>query len=607
MLVTHSLEGKRISKGVFENVGFLLTNRNGGFFNTGINTKYRGMFIPMNGDIYKIIDDIRIKGNVNEIRNNFFNALRCRENNTESFFMPFGNNSLVYELNNDDEIDVFFDMKKAYDSRTWGRNYNAYIEKDKAIIEFSKCTDSREDSTNGNPEFSMCAVIDPIGIADIKLLNEWENQYYDFDKARNSNPYERYTFKGVRIRSKGFILSAAPTKEEALHLCKRISGNMEKFKSLQKEYAKVSLKDFKEQKIDFAAKCAVEALDGLISSSDANVNMYAGLPWFFQYWSRDTLISLKALMIDKEYDTVKKILMNYLHNISEDGLLPNRVPETVTKSADAIGWYLKRWDEFITILRHEKQLKNYFKKSEILFIMSKLEESMNKIFQTYTLDNLSINGKQETWMDTDIGHARMGARIEIQALRICMYEFMHKLSEKKVYKDVAEKLKAKTRDVFWNGEYLIDGQNDSTIRPNVFIAAYLCPDLLSNEEWAKCFEIILPRLWLSWGGLSTIDLSDKKFVPYNTGENPASYHNGDSWYFVNNLAAIAMHRVDKHKFKPYIDKIIDASCNDILFKGFIGCHSEISSAMNQEAWGCLSQAWSNATFIELADELFIKH
>jgi hypothetical protein len=63
-----------------------------------------------------------------------------------------------------------------------------------------------------------------------------------------------------------------------------------------------------------------------------------------------------------------------------------------------------------------------------------------------------------------------------------------------------------------------------------------------------------------------------------------------------------MQRVDNIKFKEYIDKIVKASIKDI-FDGLVGSGSELSSAKALKSEGSLYQAWSNAMFIELIDEL----
>jgi len=53
-----------------------------------------------------------------------------------------------------------------------------------------------------------------------------------------------------------------------------------------------------------------------------------------------------------------------------------------------------------------------------------------------------------------------------------------------------------------------------------------------------------------------------------------------------------------------LKKIINASTEDILWKGCIGCASEISSAKELSPTGCFSQAWSNAMYMEMIDEVF---
>ena len=114
----------------------------------------------------------------------------------------------------------------------------------------------------------------------------------------------------------------------------------------------------------------------------------------------------------------------------------------------------------------------------------------------------------------------------------------------------------------------------------------------------------MKSLWLEWGGVSTIDKKNPEFHSISTGENPASYHCGDSWYWINNLAAICVNRLDKRLFRDYINKIINASTHEIIYLGIIGHHAELSSAKKQTAEGCLAQAWSAAMYIELVDELY---
>ena len=175
---------------------------------------------------------------------------------------------------------------------------------------------------------------------------------------------------------------------------------------------------------------------------------------------------------------------------------------------------------------------------------------------------------------------------------------------KKTYSDLENKTKEKVRRVFWNGQFLKDGSDDSTIRPNIFIAYYIYPELLEEWEWKLCFENSLKALWLEWGGISSIDKKHPLFCNTHTGEDPKSYHRGDSWYWINNLAAICMFRLDKNFFAKQIHAIIDRSTDEILNNGVIGFHAELSSAKEPKSQGCPAQLWSSAMFVELMNEIF---
>ena len=249
---------------------------------------------------------------------------------------------------------------------------------------------------------------------------------------------------------------------------------------------------------------------------------------------------------------------------------------------------------------HQLYDSGAFSKAEIKEIIDSLKESLQKQQENYGKEGLIFSGRNETWMDTshDDG-GREGFPIEIQALTLASYNFLWLLTGDRKVKSIESSMAKKVRKQFYNNKYLADLARDYTIRPNVFIAAYAYPQLLSKKEWETCFEHILPSLWLTWGGLASIDKNHSLFQKDYTGENNQSYHRGDSWFWINNLAAVVMSRLDRKKYSSYVSKIKDASVNDLLYKGAAGGCSEVSSASQQRAEGCLNQAWSCATLIEL--------
>ena len=157
---------------------------------------------------------------------------------------------------------------------------------------------------------------------------------------------------------------------------------------------------------------------------------------------------------------------------------------------------------------------------------------------------------------------------------------------------------------FVSGRFLLDGVGDPKIRPNLFLACYIYPNLLAGEEWESAFDAVLPELYSGWGGVSSIGKSDPLYCPAYIAKDDQSYHRGDSWYWVNNLVAIVLNRVNKEKYKGIIETIAQASAKEISEMGIIGYHAELSPAEVQGSTGSLAQTWSSALYIELMHELY---
>lgn len=558
MKITHFLTPQKKQTKEVDSASFLLSNNVGDYIwmNSDTQSRYEGWFCMVNEKMLRIIESIEVEngGEVLEIQNFFNHIERKRKNVNEIFYLSQNGHTLVYELSERKTINIFFDFRESYSSSPAG-DYELEKDGNFSFVKF-------------NPH-AYLAIKCKEG-SDIKQI---VNRNYLYDQRRSSPPYFREVYKGLLLSGKRFIFSVAEDKREAIKETKKIT-----IRNILKE----------ENKIDFA--CAKNALSNLLVSSKNG--SYAGLPWFFHFWQRDEAICLKSIIaINNKLG--KEIFFKLLKNGLKAG--PGGV-----RNIDCVGWTIKRLDTILPFLKDGEKEKA---KREIKRI---LEEFL----WAFTENGLFINKKHETWMDT---LKRDGARIELQAMKLNMYKALGSLSKKQkeinFYRKLEDEMKNKVRRFFFDGENLFDGyypkeeKIDRVIRPNIFIAAYIYPELLTKKEWARCIDNALDKLWLSWGGISSVDKNDKNFLENHTGEDPKSYHQGDSWFFLNNLVAIVLYRLDPKKYRFYIKKIIDASREEILYSGAIGCHAEVSSAGGLKSEGCVNQAWSSAMYLEAKEEI----
>ncbi|MBD3319113.1 hypothetical protein GF342_04360 [Candidatus Woesearchaeota archaeon] len=581
--------GRTTFEGQAEQPQIMLTNRAGGYllFSPTPRSRYEGVYFHHNNTLFKTIAQLEHSVPVKSIKHSITTVTRKYEAFTETFFMPPHNNGFVYALSKERTFNLILDCKESYDDREYGRYYNILQEENCLLIHAKKRNDYRDNNTTGGEYDVFIAVQAPH--LSFKPVKEWVRHEYDIDAERHAGPTQRYVYKAVTLRATTLSFGYGSSKEQAIREAKHIFKNSSTLQREQQQQL-FSPPVLRNTLHEYAITCAAQALQGL----QCGDYLFAGLPWFFQSWARDTMISLKALLLLNEKEWCRQRLFDTIALLGGDAC-PGQLrthPGTTLCTADGAGWLFTRIRDFLTLV---KEGPYHFTRDDKLALTHTVEHYLNELKNT-RYDGLIRNDKDQTWMDTSYrGDVRDGYRIEIQALALSTMKLYTQLSGKKC--DYEKELYTNTRTLFNNG-YLYDGKDDPTIRPNAFIAAYVYPYLLSQEEWESCFDTILPRLWLTWGGLSSIDKEHRLFTDTYTGETLQSYHRGDSWYWINNLVAIVLGRTNKKKYKKYIDKIAQASSQEIL-KGAIGHHAEVSSAKKQSSKGCVSQAWSAAMYLEL--------
>ncbi len=598
MLISYNFGESKLEKNISEkNPQVLLTNKIGGFFSwqDEQSSRYGGFYHKNGNRLFKSIESIKLKdeSKIEKINNNFWGFELKRESGVkESYFVPYGFNALVYELNKESAFSLFLDAKEMFDNDEWGRAYSVYEEGGKLIIEFSKSRDSHQ-----NYKFFIVVCSDGFKY---KIKKDWVLKDYKYDFLRKDPPFGRYIYSALELEGDKFVFAVSEDKNEALSEAEYILKNLKNLKIDHKnsiiDFEKQHKKNIPKNDIKMAYLSAKFYLSNmLVFDLKGDVEgVYAGIPWFSQYWARDSLISLNALPNNFK----KSLFLNYLKEIVQTTKI-NSCNIGCIESAGSYGWFFKRAEDLIS--------ESLLDTQDVFHIKNALTEKIAHLLKENTQDGFAVNGPKETWMDTDYrGDARSGIRIEMQALRLKMYSLAAKLTGARRYFELEHSLTKKVRERFFDGEILKDGIDDLRIRPNVFLAFYSYPELLYKHEWAKVFEHALDNLWLDWGGVATISKDDEMFCGEYRGcfDPDQSYHHGDSWYFLNNMVAMSLFKVDKHKFQKYINAILNASTKEILFSGFLGASAEVSSANKFSSFGCLSQSWSLALYVELIDTLY---
>lgn len=593
MQVIHEHNGQQVV-GEAASAMLLLTNKKGNFFSTPAMSKYNGL-IHWDSALQtycKSIEQFTLSGNVVEVINRIHEVERRYEHGAIERF-HLSNNALHYEVEGYKEaLFLDLDMRRLDDYSTNGRHYDVKMRDGKLVIHYQKAD-----------VYEQVLVIEGIPEEGFTLIGEWQERHYPYD-ARRGDGGGAWIYRVGRIAVPGklsLLITHSSTEEKALRKAAYATAHKRKFFESSKAYVKNA---YKTGMIE--ADLALAALDSLVTKGDFT-GILAGLPWFTQYWSRDELISLGALIKSEQYSLVKDILVRY-YELLERGLLPAQYPKDGNNAIDSLGWLAKRTLDLLRAL--EGNLKEYFTRIELAYLRDRMAHAVDWLEKERGCPVTNAPG--ETWMDAVVdGYGREGARIEVQAGQLCCLSLLSFLEQKTRrlpmrWKRHRRECVKELRERFYRdgkvADGLIDDELEMTQRPNLFLAYYLAPDLLSPEEWRAAFDYALEKLWLPWGGLSSLSRYSRHFHGHYTGSDDRSYHNGDSWYWVNCLAAICLQRIDKERYASYISHLRDAAVNDLLWQGALGHASELSSADEQEWGGTFSQAWSAAMLYELLME-----
>ena len=429
---------------------------------------------------------------------------------------------------------------------------------------------------------------------------------------------------------KGFVLTYG-TEEECRALYDEFIANGENLIKERKDRINSLVTEYNPTssnlpELDKALGWITITMDELITEQQGN-GIYAGLPWFNEYWGRDMFISFPgACLVTGQFEVAKQILKDFIQLQDTDpasetyGRIPNR--------ANLEGILYNTTDGTPRLVIQALELAKYSGDTEFLHeIYPAIKMSIDASIKNYTDEKGYLtHADADTWMDVKrngipgsprgnrandiqaLWHAQLLAGSEIAAM-------MDDMGSAEEWSGLAVHLASNFERDFCNKaeSYIYDhlntdGSADIQFRPNQLY----CFDLIGDEEFK---QQVTRRTWeelvYPWG-VASLAQWDKQFHPqhenWNYYHKDDAYHNGTIWLWNN---GIAMQRMIEYGQVDTAWELFKNMNRQALHEGAVGSLAENADAHPREgkSWvkrsGTFLQAWSNAEHLRVWYQHFL--
>lgn len=373
--------------------------------------------------------------------------------------------------------------------------------------------------------------------------------------------------------------------------------------------------------LDRAMAWIILTTDELVTCQQGN-GIYAGLPWFNEYWGRDMFISMPgAVFCTGQWETARSIFRDFAKFQDRDtssetlGRIPNRAnPDGIIyNTADGTPRFVTDVFEYMQYTGDTTFLASIYPAVEL---------SINSVIERGTDANgFLVHADADTWMDAKRQgkfpcSPRGNRAVDIQALwygQLRSGAEMARMTghdhEARRWNDVADSLMAAFNRLFVNTSDKVvfdhlnaDGSPDRQYRPNMLYALDMVADpSVAMKETRDAWQ----RLVYPWG-VASLDQNDPQFHPYHENwhhyHKDDAYHNGTVWLWNN---GIAMQRMIEVGQQDIAWRLFENMNRQALYEGAVGSLSENADAWPRKGaqWarrsGTFLQAWSNAEHIRV--------
>lgn len=484
---------------------------------------------------------------------------------------------------------------------------------------------------------------DNLPIIHIDLETDAEATSIDLDTTLISDSYVADGFKyfipteapDMRVMlssdgDKGFVLTYG-TEEECRTLAVKFLAEGEKMLTARKDRINSLVTEYNPTKsnlpeLDKALNWITITMDELITEQQGN-GIYAGLPWFNEYWGRDMFISMPgACLVTGQFDVAKQILKDFAELQDTDpasetyGRIPNR--------ANLEGILYNTTDGTPRFVIQALELAEYSGDTEFLHdIYPAIKISIDASIRNYTDNNGYLtHADADTWMDVKRngipGSPRGNRANDIQAL---WYEqlvagskiaaLMDDMGSAEEWSGLAQTLAGNFENDYCDKDGSMiydhlnaDGTPDVQFRPNQLY----CFDLISDTDFKqKVTRRVWEELVYPWG-VASLAQWDKQFHPQHENwhyyHKDDAYHNGTIWLWNNGMA---MQRMIEYGQVDAAWELFKNMNRQALHEGAVGSLSENADAHPRESkdWvnrsGTFLQAWSNAEHLRVWYQHFL--
>lgn len=437
--------------------------------------------------------------------------------------------------------------------------------------------------------------------------------------ANGQGRYSPIVLTSHSSRRRMFVIAAAKTAGEAARLVQTFPNRADRaFKDRQRRIARV-LADSPvrtgNRSFDKALAWARVSLDALMMES-GNPGIYAGLPWFANYWGRDTFVSLPgALLVTGRFREARAILLSFANAQERDTASTNfgRIPNFITGTERAYNT-ADGTPRFIAVARE------YIERSGDTTLVPPLWPVVVRSIEgtrRFHSDSLGFltHANAETWMDAAGPEGPWSPRgnraNDIQALWATQLEtgvwfatLVGDVDAARGWTELLQKVKRNFAPTFVRGGKLADriasdGTPDMSVRPNQIFTA----PLLNEQTRSSVLRAVVNTLTYPYG-VASLSQNDNKFHPYHQYPplypKDAAYHNGTVWTWLQGPVISELCRIGEQNLAW---RITGYSTRQILDRGAVGTLSELLDALPRpgktepELSGTFSQAWSLAEFI----------